>query len=139
MDEDIKKKSVDVIKDFKVNDQIVLDDVALPGLGEEIDLAVVESKKELKAAGKDDAPIIYDQNKGKIIFDSNGDQKGMGSDGGQFLKLNGKPDLDEDNISLLFENVDSVEELLASGDELTRTVDLATDADNAAIVPANEV
>ena len=139
VDEEIKKKTLDVIKDFKRNDQIVLDDVALPGLDEEIDLAVVESKKEFRAAGKDDAPIIYDQNKGKLFYDSNGDKKGMGGDGGQILKLNGKAELDEDNVSLLAENVDSVEDLIAAGEDSAPMDDSLADSADAVIVPANEV
>ncbi|WP_156097940.1 calcium-binding protein [Synechococcus sp. KORDI-100] len=139
VDEDVKKKSIDVIKDFRGGDQIVLDDQAYDAIGDDIEVAVTDSKKELKSAAKDDASIIYDQGKGKLFYDANGDKKGFGNAGGQILKLQGKPELEEDDFSYLDEKAESIDELIDAGVDSTPSTESSPDPADAAIIPVNEV
>ena len=138
VDENVKRKSIDTIKDFREGDQIVLDDESYDAIDEDIEVAIVDTKKELKSASKADAPVIYDEKKGRLFYDANGDKKGFGA-GGQILKLQGKPELDEESFLVLDENVASIEELIDSGLDSTSTKDSPVDSADAAIVPVNEV
>jgi hypothetical protein len=116
-----------------------LDDQAYDAIGDDIEVAVTDSKKELKSAAKDDASIIYDQGKGKLFYDANGDEKGFGKDGGQILKLQGKPELEEDDFSYLDEKAESIDELIDAGVDSTPSTESSPDPADAAIVPVNEV
>ena len=138
--EDVKKKNLDVIKDFKGEDQIVFDNQAYD-IEDDIEVAVAETKKELKSAAKDDASIIYDQDKGKVFYDANGDKKGFGNDGGQILKLKGSPELDEEDFSYLDEKAESIDDLIDAGvdSDSTPSTESSPDPADAAIVPVNEV
>ena len=51
------------------------------------------SKKELKELQKSNSDIIYDQSKGKLYFNQNGNEKGWGlnNESGFFAKVIGKP------------------------------------------------
>ncbi len=138
VDEDVKKRSADVIKDFRSGDQIVLDNQAYDAIGDDIEVAITDSKKELKSAAKDDAPIIYDQRKGKLFYDANGDKKGWGS-GGQILKVAGKPELVEGDFSYLDPNAESIDQLTDAGVDSTPSTELSPDSADADIVPVNEV
>ena len=144
VDEDVKKKSVDVIKDFrggdqKGGDQIVLDDQAYDAIGNDIEVAVTDSKKELKKAAKDDVSIIYDQGKGKLYYDANGDGKGFGGDGGQILKLQDKPELQEGDFAYLNDKAESIDDLIDAGVDSTPSSDSSSDPADSAIVPVSEV
>ena len=141
VNEAVKKKSVDAIKDFRDGDQIVLDNEAYDAIEDDIEVAVTDTKKELKSAAKDDASIIYDQGKGKLFYDANGDKKGFGNDGGQILKLKGSPELEEDNFSYLDEKAESIDEIFDAGvdSDSTPSTESSPDPADAAIVPVNEV
>ncbi|MED5384702.1 MAG: hypothetical protein VX481_09165, partial [Cyanobacteriota bacterium] len=141
VNEAVKKKSVDAIKDFRDGDQIVLDNEAYDAIEDDIEVAVTDTKKELKSAAKDDASIIYDQGKGKLFYDANGDKKGFGNDGGQILKLKGSPELDEEDFSYLDEKAESIDDLIDAGvdSDSTPSTESSPDPADAAIVPVNEV
>ena len=49
------------------------------------------SNKELKSLAKTDTTIIYNQASGKLFYNSNGDEKGLGSMA--YLQVAGSPDL----------------------------------------------
>ena len=57
--------------------------------------AVASSKKELKQLMKSDADVVYDEKKGKLYLNANGEEKGWGKKkvGGLIARFKGKPEL----------------------------------------------
>ena len=57
--------------------------------------AVASSKKELKALMKSDADVVYDEKKGKLYLNANGEEKGWGKKkvGGLIARFKGNPEL----------------------------------------------
>jgi Ca2+-binding RTX toxin-like protein len=95
------KKGADTITDFNPSqgDKLVLSPDALPGLSDPA-LTNATSKKDLKAAQKSGASLIYYQPLGQLFYDQNGKGKGFGS-GGLFAILAGAPSLTIDHLGLL--------------------------------------
>ena len=92
-DESFGKKHAEKILDFNQSeDVIVLGGSRFVGMSEDPDFVSVERKSEFKAAVKSDVEFIYWSKKGKLFFNSNGDESGFG-EGGLFARLSGKPDL----------------------------------------------
>ena len=60
--------------------------------------AIASSKKDLKALMKSDADVVYDEKKGKLYLNANGEEKGWGAKkvGGLIAKFKGKPELSAD-------------------------------------------
>ena len=57
--------------------------------------AIASSKKELKQLMKSDADVVYDEKKGKLYLNANGEEKGWGKKkvGGLIARFKGKPEL----------------------------------------------
>ena len=62
--------------------------------------AIASSKKELKALMKSDADVVYDERKGKLYFNANGEKKGWGKKkkSGLLANFKGKPELNAENF-----------------------------------------
>ena len=62
--------------------------------------AIASSKKELKALMKSDADVVYDESKGKLYFNANGEKKGWGKKkkSGLLANFKGKPELNAENF-----------------------------------------
>ena len=130
------KRSVDHILDFDSNegDTIVLDDERLIGLDKNSEFAVAANKNTVQELSREDADIIYLQSKGKLIYDSNDDKKGLGKQGGVFAVMKGKPEIIEDSIQILKGSADSAADVIA-GIENNSTFSIA----DAEIIGANIV
>jgi len=87
------KKKADKINDFnpEEGDSILVDNDVFD-LSNKIKLKVVAGKKASKKAAKSINDFIYDDKKGLLYFNENGESKGWG-DGGLFAKLQGAPEL----------------------------------------------
>ena len=95
------KKQADVIKDFDPNEgDLLLVDKDVFGLGNEVELKVVTGKKASKKASKSNNNFIYDNKKGLLFFNENGQGKGWGN-GGLFAKLQGAPELDASDFTIV--------------------------------------
>ena len=72
--------------------------------------AIASSKKELKALMKSDAAVVYDEKKGKLYLNENGEKKGWGAKkvGGLIAKFKGKPELSADFFDGLSAHGDAV-------------------------------
>ena len=57
--------------------------------------AIASSKKELKQLMKSDADVVYDEKKGKLYLNTNGEEKGWGKKkvGGLIARFKGNPEL----------------------------------------------
>ena len=64
-------------------------------LGVDATFSVASTKKELKELQKSGADIVYDERKGKLFLNGNGEGKGWGSNaiGGLIAKVKGKPQI----------------------------------------------
>ena len=62
--------------------------------------AIASSKKELKALMKSDADVVYDEKKGKLYLNANGEEKGWGKKkvGGLIAKFKSKPELSAESF-----------------------------------------
>ncbi|QNI98436.1 hypothetical protein [Synechococcus sp. RS9902] len=62
--------------------------------------AIAHSKKELKQLMKSDADVVYDERKGKLYLNSNGEKKGRGNKkkSGLLANFKGKPELNAQNL-----------------------------------------
>lgn len=109
------KRSVDQILDFDSDegDTIILDDERLIGLDKNSEFAVAANNNTVKELSREDADIIYLQSKGKLIYDSNDDKKGLGKQGGVFAVMKGKPEIIEDSIQILKGSADSASDVIA--------------------------
>ena len=60
--------------------------------------AIASSKKELKQLMTSDADVVYDEKKGKLYLNENGEEKGWGAKkvGGLIAKFKSKPELSAD-------------------------------------------
>ena len=72
--------------------------------------AIASSKKDLKALMKSDADVVYDEKKGKLYLNANGEEKGWGAKkvGGLIAKFKGKPELSADFFDGLSAHSDAV-------------------------------
>ena len=72
--------------------------------------AIASSKKDLKALMKSDAAVVYDEGKGKLYLNANGEEKGWGAKkvGGLIAKFKGKPELSADFFDGLSAHGDAV-------------------------------
>lgn len=100
------KKGADKIINFdQARDQLLFGLDALPGMSrfDELDLVTVGSKKELKSAAQGDSAFVYDNSKGRLYYNSNGDLSGFGppDQGGLIAVLKGSPELETSNLALL--------------------------------------
>ena len=62
--------------------------------------AIATSKQELKQLMTSDADVVYDEKKGKLYLNENGEKKGWGAKkvGGLLAKLKGKPELSAESF-----------------------------------------
>ena len=72
--------------------------------------AIATSKKELKQLMTSDADVVYDEKKGKLYLNENGEEKGWGAKkvGGLIAKFKSKPELSADNFDGLSAHSDAV-------------------------------
>ena len=72
--------------------------------------AIASSKKELKALMRSDAAVVYDEKKGKLYLNENGEAKGWGAKkvGGLLAKFKGKPALSAEQFDGLSAHSDAV-------------------------------
>ena len=102
-------KSTDTILDFNSSngDRLVVDfsDIELPAY-DLITFAVAADQAEFKSLKKDAPLLIYREDKGTLMFDSNGSAKGLG-DGGKLLHFKGAPELVGSDLFSLSELIDS--------------------------------
>ena len=72
--------------------------------------AIASSKKELKQLMTSDAAVVYDEKKGKLYLNENGEAKGWGAKkvGGLIAKFKGKPALSADHFDGLSAHGDAV-------------------------------
>ena len=98
-------------------------------LGEDATFAVASTKKELKELKKSGADIVYDERKGKLYLNGNGEAKGWGSKamGGLIAKVKGKPQLSADDVTGFDRYVD--QDGLAEFRQLREEIDPAVEAD----------
>ena len=81
--------------------------------------AIATSKKELKQLMKSDADVVYDEKKGKLYLNENGEEKGWGAKkvGGLLAKLKGKPELSAESFDGI--TAQSFQEATNSGGDFT--------------------
>ena len=98
-------------------------------LGEDATFAVASTKKELKQLKKSGADIVYDERKGKLYLNGNGEAKGWGSKaiGGLIAKVKGKPQVTANDVTGFDRYVD--QEGLAEFRQLREEIDPAVEAD----------
>ena len=72
--------------------------------------AIASNKKELKALMKSDAAVVYDEKKGRLFLNENGEKKGWGKKkvGGLIAKFKGKPELTAEHFDGLSAHGDAV-------------------------------
>jgi hypothetical protein len=95
-----KGKKASVIKDFNPaeGDLVVLSpDAITTNPYDDITFAVAVNNTEFRGLKNDASAIIYRENKGDLLFDANGADRGLG-EGGLFLKLTDAPELVVDNL-----------------------------------------
>lgn len=96
----VKGTQADVIRDFNPakGDRVVLSpDVIVANGNDSHSFAVAANGSEFRALKNDAPTVIYAQHRGDLIFDANGEKRGLG-DGGRFLKLTDAPELDVDDL-----------------------------------------
>ena len=95
------KKKSDVILDFNPSegDALVLNSDVF-NIDETIKIKIVTGKKSAKKAAKSKRQFIYDDKKGLLYFNENGQDKGWG-DGGMFAKLVDAPELGIEHITVI--------------------------------------
>ena len=94
--------------------------------------AIAHNKKELKQLMKSDADVVYDESKGKLYLNRNGEKKGWGKkkDSGLIAKFKGKPELNAENLEGFSahlgntkEEIDSFRHTLSETEEADLLVD----------------
>ena len=101
------KKGADKIIGFDSSqgDTIAVSRFAFPALQDASDIKFTSTnkKKDLKSLGKQDYDFVYFEKKGKLYFDGNGSDKKWGdsSEGGLVAILKGKPELTQEDFTLL--------------------------------------
>lgn len=73
---------------------------AFKGLGA-INFATADSKAEMKTLFTEEANVVYLSTEGKLYYDQNGEDKGLGKGGGIFAELKGNPTLAEDDFMMI--------------------------------------
>ena len=98
-------------------------------LGEDATFAVASTKKELKQLKKSGADIVYDERKGKLYLNGNGEAKGWGSKamGGLIAKVKGKPQVSANDVTGFDRFVD--QEGLEEFRQLREEIDSGVEAD----------
>ena len=102
------RNHLDTILDFSSSegDRLALDQSMIDRHKHDpITFAVAANKAEYKSLKKDKPLIIYREDNGNLIFDSNGSIKGLG-DGGKLLKIKGTPELVEGDLFSMTELVE---------------------------------
>ena len=96
------KKHADVIKDFDSGegDSILLGK-GIFDIGNKVTLKTVTGKKVAKKASRGNDKFIYDNKKGFLYFNADGQEKGWGEDGGLFAKLIGAPELGASDFTIV--------------------------------------
>ena len=98
------KKKADKVTDFEIDDgdKIVIKGKSFSkGTKKEATFAEENNKKQAKKLAKQDVDFIYEKKSGKLYFNSNGDKKGFGDQGGFFGIVEGSPELSADDINLI--------------------------------------
>ena len=95
------KQQADKIKDFKPdeNDSILVDKNTF-NLKKKATLLITKGKKKTNKASTQNADFLYDEGKGLLFFNQNGNEKGWG-DGGLFAKLQGAPELGASDFTII--------------------------------------
>ena len=98
-------------------------------LGEDATFSVASTKKELKELQKSCADIVYDEGKGNLYLNGNGEGKGWGGKaiGGLIVKVKGKPQLSADEVTGFDRYVD--QKGLAAFRQLREEIDPAVESD----------
>ena len=93
----------DIVTDFNPadGDRIGIDAETFPGI-DTIDLAIANNKTEYRQLKRSDANLIYQANKGKLLYNKNGSDKGLGSDNPVLAKFKGNPLINNQDV-ILFE------------------------------------
>ena len=101
-EEPFKKKTVDKVVDFDAaeGDVVVIADEVIDSLDEDPEMAVADTKKELKQLSKEGYDLVYFEDKGHLYVDGNGDSKGFGkkTEGGMIADLPNDTVLTEDDV-----------------------------------------
>ena len=104
----LQQEKATIIYD-KTNNQLVHDwNAEAPGLGggssfaekSELNLKIVETKRDSKRLAETEASMIYFRNKGKLFYNANGEEAGLGDSGGLVARLKGQPNLTMDSLQL---------------------------------------
>ena len=94
--------------------------------------AIAHNEKELKQLMKSDADVVYDESKGKLYLNANGEKKGWGKkkDSGLIAQFKGKPELNAENLKGFSahlgdtkEQIDSFRHTLSDSEEADLLVD----------------
>jgi hypothetical protein len=95
------RNTADVVVDFNSaeGDEFVLGSEAFEGLTK-VKFKTVGSKKALKKALASKKTIVYFQDKGQLLYNANGKEKGAGADGGQFATVENLADLSGSDFTL---------------------------------------
>ena len=98
---DFGKKVADKISDFnkEEGDKILLDKEMFD-LGKKIKFKSVSGADRARKASTTNKQFVYEESKGKLFFNENGDGEGWG-DGGYFAKLIGLPELSANTFMLI--------------------------------------
>lgn len=101
------RNGLDVIVGFDATqgDKIGISAAAFPSLldDDEVTFASANTKKELRSLARRDYDFVYLENRGRLFFNGNGEEKrwGHADQGGIFAILKGKPQLSVDDFTLL--------------------------------------
>ena len=98
---DYGKKVADKIRDFSADegDKIFLSK-GIVGLGDKIMYKSISGEDFSRRAVKSNKQFLYNEGNGRLYFNENGSDEGWG-DGGYLAKLNGAPDLDSGDFSIV--------------------------------------
>ena len=95
------KKQADTITDFDSDEgDSILVDKDVFDLGKNLNLKIVNSKRESKKATKTKFNFVYDEKKGLLYFNENGKEKGWG-DGGLMAKFQSAPEFDASDFTIV--------------------------------------
>ena len=92
---------MDIVTDFNPTDgdRIGIAAETFPGI-DTINLAIAKNKTEFRQLKRSDANLIYLANKGKLLYNKNGTDKGLGSDNPVLTKLKGTPLINNQDVIL---------------------------------------
>lgn len=96
------KRRADYIFDFNRDerDKVAVVSGAFEGI-KRIRFKSVYGKRRVKNASEGDANLIYNEKNGKLYYDANGSERGLGNDGGAFAQLLGSPEFQVTDLVLL--------------------------------------